>query len=63
MKDRNGNIVHDGELITIIDRPDMILHEYWTIFDFIEATKDFVLRNATTNEITIVAQKNIERTY
>lgn len=66
MKDKNGKIVHEGELITIVDRPDLVgSAEYWTIFDFIEygISTDFVLKNAITREIKVVPQKNIQRTY
>lgn len=65
MKDRNGKIIHHGELITIVNRPEFILHEYWSIFDFIE-NKDvtkFILRNCVTNEFEIVLQENIQRMY
>lgn len=64
MKDKNGKTIHEGELITIVDRPDLVgSAEYWTIFDYIGATNDFVLKNAITNEIKIVNQSNIQRTY
>jgi len=65
MKDRNGKTIHEGELITIIDRPDIMSAEYWTVFDCVEygVSTDFVLKNAITNEIKIVSQRNIQRTY
>lgn len=63
MLDCDGKKVHEGELITIVNRPDLVLTEYWSIFDFIEATSDFVLRNCITNEIVVLSQSNIKRTY
>jgi hypothetical protein len=66
MRDCNGKIIHEGELITIVDRPDLVgSAEYWTIFDYIEAGSfiNFVLKNAITNEIKVVSQSNIQRTY
>lgn len=65
MRDRNGKVIHEGELISIIDRPDIKSAEYWTVFDYIEmgTTVDFILKNVITKEIKVVSQKNIQRTY
>jgi hypothetical protein len=61
MKDRNGKVIHDGELIIIVNRPDIFTREFWTVFDCIGT--NFILRNACTNEIKFVEQKDIQRTY
>lgn len=65
MRDRNDKEVHYGELITIVDRPDVTLREHWAVFDFIEEKGNtrFILRNCITNEFEIVNKSNIERTY
>jgi hypothetical protein len=66
MKDRNGKIIHEGELIKIVDRPDLMASaDFWTVFDCLEygVFVDFILKNCVTNEIRTVSQSNIERTY
>ena len=67
MKDRHGKIIHEGELIKIVDRPDITAcsADYWTVFDVIEVGvfTDFILKNCVTNEIKVIPQGNIERTY
>lgn len=65
MKDRNGKILHEGELITIVDRPDIYPLFYWAVFDVVQygIYTDFVLKNCTTNEIKILPQSCIERSY
>jgi hypothetical protein len=66
MRDRDGKIVHEFELVKIVDLPDF--HEvvaFWVIFDCVQygIFTDFVLKNCVTNEIKIVPQQNIQRTY
>ncbi len=66
MLDRNGKKLHEGELIKIIDHPDLIGSvDFWVVFDCLEygAFTDFVLKNCVTHEIRVVPQKNIQRTY
>jgi hypothetical protein len=61
MKDRNGKTIHEGELITLVNRPDIFMREYWTVFSCIGTI--FILQNATTNQIVCVEQQDIQRTY
>ena len=67
MKDRNGKVIHEDELIKIVDRPDIMAcsADYWTVFDVIEVGvfTDFILRNVITKEIKVIPQGNIQRTY
>jgi hypothetical protein len=66
MYDCEGKKVHEGELIKIIDRPDLAASaDFWTVFDCLEVGifTDFILKNCVTNEIKIVSQANIKRTY
>ena len=66
MLDRNGKKLHEGELIKIVNHPDLIGSvDFWVVFDCLEVGVyvDFVLKNAITHEIKIVPQKNIQRTY
>jgi len=66
MTDRNGKVIHEGELIKIVDMLDVYdTVNFWTIFDCIKygTFTDFILKHCVTNEIRIVSQKNIERTY
>ena len=65
MKDHNGKIVHELEIIRIVGRPDISDPYTWAVFDIIECRNftDFVLINCCTDEIMILPQANIERSY
>jgi hypothetical protein len=67
MFDCDGKRIHEGELIIIVNRPDIVAisADYWTIFDVLVygVYTDFVLKNCVTNEILILPQSNIKRTY
>ena len=61
MYDRNGKIVHEGEIVTIVNRPDIFLKESWAVFSLVGT--NFILKNAVTNEIVFVEKDNVQRTY
>lgn len=61
MKDRNGKVIHEGELIVIVNRPDIFNREFWTVYFSIG--NDFMLLNAVTNEVKFVEQENVQRAY
>jgi len=66
MFDCEGKKVYEGELISIIDYPDLFPKEYWVVFDCIwysETCVDFILKNCTTKDVRIVPQKNVKRSY
>jgi hypothetical protein len=66
MFDCDGKRVHEGELIKLVGRPDLAdSADYWTVFDCLTVGiyTDFILKNCITNEIKVVSQVNIKRTY
>lgn len=66
MKDCDGKVVHELELIEVVNLPEFNdAVNFWVIFDCLEVGifVDFILKHVVTNEIRIVSQKNIKRTY
>lgn len=65
MTDRNGKEIHEGEIVKILDRPDIQPQLNWAVFDVISwgVYTNFVLKNCSTNEFKIVDQEDIERSY
>jgi len=64
-KDRNGKIIHELELIKIVNYPEIEDSFNWVVFDVIVCRNftDYVLKNCLTNEIKILPQSCIERSY
>lgn len=65
MTDRNGKEIHEGEIVRVINRPDLSPKLDWAIFDYIcyGVYTEFILQNCSTNEFKVVDQEDIERCY
>jgi hypothetical protein len=66
MWDCNGKRIHEDELVKVINRPDIDSEiDFWVVFACLQygVFIDFVLKHCVTDEIKIVSQANIKRTY
>jgi hypothetical protein len=65
MKDRTGANICVGELVSIINHPELSLQCNWIIIDFIryETAIDAVLQQASTNEIRFINILDVQRQF
>lgn len=63
MKDHNNHTVHEGEVVRVINHPEIFTKESWVVIDFIAITKDFVLQEYLSHEIKVFNYIDVERSY
>jgi hypothetical protein len=65
MKDCNGKDLHIGELVSVINHPELSLQCNWIIVDFIDfgTNIDCILEQATTKEIRFINLMDVQRQF